>query len=437
MNISLLQEVFLSPGVIVQDNTQLLLRLLVAVAIGMLLGLEREYTHKEDQELFAGIRTFPIVAAFGFLAIFIANQFAPWIFIASLFGLMSFIIVSHYVRAKKGEYGGTTDFTLIISFILGALVYLGFLHIAIAATVLILILLSLKIRIKKLMGKIDYNDIASLIKFCIISLIILPLLPNQTFGPYNVLNPHTIWFFVVLIASINFIAYLFMRFIGGNRGILLTGVAGGLLSSTAVSLSFSQKSRDDSHPYSRYYAVAIVLASSIMFLRVIAITYIFNTAVVKELYLPLVLMTLAGLVASFLLIKSQKKIKSKQDMEFKNPLNLGGAIMFGLVFAIIMVLVSLAKEFLGDRGVYLVSALSGLHDVDAITVSVAKLAETKLTIDVVKNAIITGALANTFVKFLITLFVGDRKLKKYSAYGFGSIFAMGILYLVITNFVAL
>lgn len=254
--------------------TILFFRLLLTTAIGVLVGMEREYASKVKHELFAGMRTFPLVSIFGFIAIFIAQALSPWVFVVSLIGLIVFVVVGYYVLTAKGDYGATTDISVIIVFLLGALIYIGEIHLAVASTVIVLLLLSLKFRFKTLLGKIQYQDINSLIKFIIISAIILPLLPDQTYGPYDVFNPRVIWYVIVLIAAINFAGYILIRILGHRRGTILTGLVGGLFSSTAVALSFSQKSQQQK-TNSRNFAIGIVLASSLMFPRVLIVVSVF------------------------------------------------------------------------------------------------------------------------------------------------------------------
>jgi len=417
-----------------QDTNILLIRLFMTALIGLIIGMERERSHTADYELFAGMRTFSLIALLGFLSLYFANIFSIWIFIVTLAGIIAFVIVSYIIFSKIGDYGGTTDISIILTFMMGALIYLGQIHLVVATTVLILLLLSMKFKFKSLLGKITNEDVITLIKFTIITAIILPLLPDKAYGPFQVLNPRHIWFVIVLIASINFIGYLLMRFLGEKKGILLTGMIGGLFSSTAVAWSFSQKSRK-LQTNSQTLAIAILLASSIMFARVLFLVYILNSLLSQTLYIALLILLVTGVLTSALMYSKVKNKTASESIEVKNPLNLAGAIKFGILYATILLFVNIAQTYFGNMGIYIASALSGLTDVDAITISMANLSKDSITLFVAKNAIIIAALSNTLVKYFITLFLGNRELKKYSSFGFGALFLCGIAYLILVNII--
>lgn len=247
-----------------------------------------------------------------------------------------------------------------------------------------------------------------------ISLIILPLLPNQTFGPapIDVINPYKIWLMVVLIAGLNFVGYLLVKVLGSEHGIGLTGVLGGLVSSTAVTLSFSQRSRKEP-AQSQAFVLAIVIAWTIMFVRVVVMTGIISRPLAVSLAIPLGLMTLAGLAVCLVLFRRSRSRATGTVTTGANPFELGEAIKFGLLFGVVTVVAKAAQTYLGAAGLYLAGALAGLTDVDAIALSMANLAATSPESTVVAaRTIVIAVLANTATKTAMGASMGTPALRR-------------------------
>lgn len=395
-------------------HAELALRFGIALFIGVLIGLEREYARlKEEVKAFAGVRTFPLIALLGCCAALITELTSAGAFavLALLLGLL--IAIAYAVDAREGRVGLTSEVAAMVVFVCGALCYWDYLDLAAALAVVTFGFLTLKPQLHRLAARISNEDLYATLKFAIISLIILPVLPNQTYGPppFDAFNPYKTWLMVVFISGISFLGYVLIKVVGGKRGIGLTGLLGGLVSSTAVTLSFSERSQD--HPnLSRPLALAIVLAWTVMFGRVIVEVAVLNQALLRVLWLPMVAAMAAGLLFCGLYYFGQRTDETS-DIELANPFELGPAIKFGILYAVILIVAKAAQFYFAEAGLYAAAAVAGLADVDAITLSMAELAGSQggIAIPVAARAIVLAVISNTVVKGAIALSVGSKSLR--------------------------
>ena len=421
------------------DILRLLTGVLICAGIGVFMGLEREYSHKKDEEvgkdelMFAGIRTFPIVCLLGYTGMFLAELYSIWVFIILLAGVLSFTGIFYYKNISKGNAGSTSEFAIIISFVLGALIFLDYIRFAVAIGVLVTLFLALKVKLHMAVGKLDREDIFALIKFVIMAALVLPLLPNEEYGPYGVLNPRSIGLIIVLLTAINFSGYLLGKFIDKGKSIIFTGILGGFLSSTAVTWHFARSSKS-SKANPDYNSAAIILASSIMFLRVAVLLFILNRELFTEIFAGMVILCVIGILAGVIIVKRAKPGSAGEGMVSKNPLNLTEALKFGVIYTVILLLVGFAKENMGDSAIYIVSGVSGLTDVDAVVISMANLGGVTLDMGVALIGVAVAVISNTFVKYLICLVFGSGRLKKLVSFGFIGIFMAFALYLGVKEF---
>lgn len=409
-----------------------LLKVAITTGIGLLIGLEREYSSQGRQASFAGARTFPLFALLGFLAMYLTQLFSVWVFVIAFAGAIAFVLSSYIVMARKEIYGATTEVTVIITFITGALVQLDQYAAAVSVGVVVTLLLSLKWQFKELVGNISHQDIFALLKFLIMLAIVLPVLPDAFFGPFSVLNPRHIWYMVVLISGVSFFGYILVKTVGSEKGILLTSALGGMASSTAIAWDYAHKSKQQEE-YSRNYTIGILLASTIMFPRVFGIVYFLNQALAISLILPIGILTLSGVIIVLILIKYKPLDSMTTEVEIKNPLNLSDAAKFALIFSAVLLLVKVGEMYLGAQGVYIVSAFSGLMELDAITISMTKFSTDSATGFIAGNAIISAMLTNTLFKAALCFFIGNKSMQKITIIGFGALASVGIIYLLITN----
>jgi len=408
--------------------------MLVTAGIGFVLGLEREYSqYSEKGEIFAGLRTFTLVALLGFLTAYLGITFTYWIFIAGFLGVVAIVAISYWVTSNEGNIGSTTEFAIIFTFLLGGLVLVGSINLSLALTVITLVLLSLKLRLKSMIGQLTQKELFAFVRFVVIALLILPFLPNEFYGPYEVINPREVGWIIVLTSGIGFVGYILMKFLGTDRGILLTSILGGLVSSTLVTFTFSKKSKENPE-LSQNYAVGIFAAATIMIARVFLWVFIFNKSMLVSLTLPLLIIFFTAFgVALFFYNKQFEKQRSVDKIVLGDPLNIRNAVFFGVFYMGILLLVSYANQTYGANGIYFSSSISALTDVDAIAISVSKLGGTTINLLIAQNAILLATLSNTVVKIGIALFTGSHKLKNYVLIGYGCIFIAGIIGFLVLN----
>jgi uncharacterized membrane protein (DUF4010 family) len=397
------------------QHPELVLRFGIALLIGVLIGLEREYARlKEEVKAFAGVRTFPLIALLGCTAALITDQVGGWAFGVLLLLIGILIAIAYAIDALQGRVGVTSEVAAMVVFVAGALAYWDYLELAAALAVVTFGFLALKPQLHGLAERISSEDLYATLKFAIISLIILPVLPNQTFGPppFDAFNPHKTWLMVVFISGISFLGYVLIKIVGSRRGIGLTGLLGGLVSSTAVTLSFSERSQDHLD-LARPFALAITLAWTVMFGRVVVEVAVLNQALLTMLWLPMVAGMSAGLVFCGIYYFAQRT-DGGSDVELSNPFELGTAIKFGILYAVILIVAKAAQYYFQDAGVYVASAIGGLTDVDAITLSMAELggAPGGIALPTAARAVVLAVIANTIVKGGIALSVGSTTLRR-------------------------
>jgi uncharacterized membrane protein (DUF4010 family) len=386
----------------------------VALGLGMLIGFERERTRK-DRETFAGVRTFALVSLFGALSVYAGELSGlPWIVGLMFVGILALVISSYQVTAKKGEIGSTTEVSVLITFFVGCLCVWNEVGIAGAITVITMLLLALKGWLHGLASRIEPSDVEATLKFAIITLLILPLVPDTNFGPagLEVINPYKTWLMVVLIAGLNFVGYILVKVMGREHGFGITGLLGGLVSSTAVTLSFSQRSRSQPE-MAPVLALAILLAWTVMFFRVVVEVGVVNFALAKSLTMGMLLMGAVSLLICVLLWRRGRS-KEKAEVETgNNPFELGDAIKFGLLFAVVIFVASAAQTYFGDTGLYVAGALAGLTDVDAIALSMADLAKQDPDMSAAAaRTIVIAVISNTMVKCGMAIWLGAPSMRR-------------------------
>lgn len=383
----------------------------MALALGLLIGVERE---REKTGSFAGIRTFPLITLAGCATAMLSKWSSEWLFAAGLLAITALSFRAFY----KGEaqHGITTQVSSLLAYLLGGMVWWNHGAFAAAIAVVMVLLLSAKEPMEKLARQIGHKDITAIVQFGVITLIILPIVPDQAYGPLNVLNPYKIWLMVVLISAINLVGYAVSKIIGPGRGIELVGAVGGLISSTAVALGLSKKSKTF-HGRPEPFAIGILLASCIMFPRVLLVSFTLNREVASLLLYPIIAATCAGVLGCAVLWRAQSKHKADvkaetADVESKNPLELSSAVKFGLLFGIILFVAKAAQVYTGDAGIYISSVVAGLTDVDAITLSLSDLASSSLKPVTAARGIVLAAASNTVFKASIITMLASPDVRK-------------------------
>jgi len=404
--------------------------LIVSAGVGLIIGLEREFnTHDEPAHL-GGIRTFILVAILGNVAGWISANTSDAILITALAGFFILVSVAYYVQTQKGKMGLTTEIALLLTFLLGVANSKGLTQESLAVVVIMTTVLSLKDQLHGFISKLTEEELFAFIKFIVLALLILPMLPTQSFGPENLLNPRDLGYVVILVLSISFTGYLLLKFGNPQKGILLTAVLGGLFSSTMIAWVFSAKSRERAD-LAQTYGSGIVLASSLMFVRVFIWTAMFAFPVAQTLFLPLLIMLLVSLAPAWQVLRQHKKETNAIPLTPENPLDIKNAIFFVFLYVGITLLMFASRHWLNPAMTYLTGALAGIADSDAITIATAKWAATP-TGQIREAAIIIliAVMSNSLFKGLISVFRGDQALKMPVGLGFGLVLFVGLGWLV-------
>jgi uncharacterized membrane protein (DUF4010 family) len=417
-----------------EDHTTLFYRFGVALFIGILIGLQREYSYDEEskpgEKTFAGVRTFALLGLMGCSAALAAEFLgSAWAFVGIILPIGGLIAISYFVTASQGSVGMTTETAAFITILAGALAYWEQQAVAVALGVVTTVLLSLKLELHSFAARISREDIIATLKFAIITAIILPVLPNQAFfdAPFDVLNPYKIWLMVVLISGISFLGYILVKMVGSQHGIGLTGLLGGLVSSTAVTLTFAQRSQKENQ-LAKPFALAITIAWTVMFIRVLVEVGVTNVPLLGVVWLPIVAAGGVGLAYSIYLYFSERTDEKGNVSAAKNPFELGPAIQFGLLYGLILLVARAAEFYFGETGIYLSSILSGLADVDAITLSMSELSNTgNVELSTAARAIVLAVMSNTVVKGGIVLSGGSPALRRAFLPGFLLILVTGVV----------
>jgi len=406
-------------------------RFAAALLIGALIGLEREFVQQRTEERdFAGIRTFSLMALLGAVAAYFSQQFGLLLFVAVYLSLALLVWASHLGDIYRGhEEGITTEVVALIVPLLGAMVIWGEVELAAALGVITALLLALKPRLHGLARRMSTEDLRATLEFALITAVILPLLPNQSFGPFGLLNPFQIWLLVVFVSGIGFLGYVLIKILGAEQGVGLTGVLGGLVSSTATTVSLAGRSKGNPG-LSSILVRGIVLASCVMFPRVLVEVGVIYPPLLRMVSIPIGAMLLVSLGFVLYLWRGRRadEQEDREEVKVSNPLRLPTAITFALAFSVVLIAVRAANDFFGDAGVYVASALAGLTDVDAITLSASELASTgQLQPQVAAMAVVLATLVNTAAKAVMVWFLGASELRRTVMRAFGLVLITGIV----------
>lgn len=381
---------------------QLFAHLGISLAIGLLIGAERGWHDRElgEGRRVAGLRTFGLIGLAGGLCAVLGAETSPWILPLALLGL-AWILGAAYIRQSEetGSVGATTIVAAMVTFLLGALALLGMSSVAAGAAVITALLLGLKPRLHDLLRRIEEADLLAGLRLLLISVVVLPVLPDKGYGPGDALNPYEIWWMVVLIAAISFSGYVAIKVLGPKRGVGLTALLGGLVSSTAVTVSLSRLTGQNPK-LGRSLGGGVILASAAMFPRMAVIVAIVAPATLGHIAAPLTAMTVAGGLAAAVLLGSVKESESRIPAP-ENPLQLNMALSFGAILAVVMLVTKMVSDRYGDTGLYTVAAISGVADVDAITLSAGRMAGEGVSAKAAGRAIVIAALVNTAAKAVV------------------------------------
>ena len=395
-----------------------------SLSIGLLIGLERE----RNPSAKAGLRTFALVAILGTLIAMLSGKIgSPWLLIAGFVTVGAMIIAPYFNSTGEDQDPGTTTVAaLLLCYALGALVWYGQARLAIMLAITTTTLLYFKPELRGLTQKLTRRDLVSILQFLVLTFIILPILPNENYGPYGAFNPYQAWMMVVLISGLSLAGYIALHW-GGNRyGPALLGFLGGLVSSTATTLAYARHGRNNENML-RLSAAVILIASQVVLLRLLVVSTVISPSILSNLLLPMGLGLFFGIIVTLL---GWKKLQSSEDLPkptSSNPAEIPAALGFALMYVVILLSAAWLSDLAGHAGLYAVAAVSGLTDVDAITLSSLRLFELeKMSTVHATTSISIAFLTNMLFKFGLVFFMGGKQLAKYVLPGFTAICA-GVL----------
>ncbi len=415
------------------DTFELIERLAVALAIGLVIGIERGWKQREEPEgeRAAGLRTHALSGLLGGIwgALAHAGTGAGLLALAIAFSAFTAVITVFRYREMVHEktFGATTVVAAMLAFALGAFAVMGDVTAAAAAGVAAALLLALKEALHGWLRRLTWQELRAGLVLAAMTVILLPLLPDRELVSWFPVNPREVWLLTILIAALSFAGYVAIRVAGPSLGTLLSGLAGGLVSSTAVTLSMARLARQ--YPArEKLFAAAIMLASAVMMLRVLVFVGVVNFELAKLIAVPLALAALAQAATGAVLGNwARDDAPVEEPLTLKNPFDLGVVLEFGALLALIMALAKGLAAWAGSKGVFVLAAVSGLVDVDAISLSMARLAPTGLPIASAAFAVLIAVVANSLSKIGLATTAGGMRLARHLAWGLGAAFVAGAL----------
>lgn len=382
----------------------------VALALGLLIGLERGWKRRSEAEgtRIAGLRTFGLLGLLGGILALLADELGALVLAFGFAAVAAVLVVVHLqsLRAhSEPDRGITSLVAALLTFTLGGLAGTGYTGSAAAGAVVTALLLNLKPTLHGWLERLSREELLAVLKLGLISVVVLPVLPDRGYGPWDVLNPYAIWWLVVLIAGISFVGYFSMKVLGAGRGVPLTGLFGGITSSTATTLSFARMGRRQPS-LAPILASGIAVAAATMFPRILLEVAVVNPGLLARLAPAVAVTTLLMLLGAALLWWRSPGPSESGNVELKNPFEISPALQFAALLALVLLLAEVARQWFGDTGVFVLAAVSGLTDVDAITLSMASMAKGELAPDSAVGAILLAAAVNTAVKVALAALLG-------------------------------
>ncbi len=388
-----------------------ILLLAVSLSLGLLIGVERGWQVREAEEgsRVAGVRTYGLLSLLGGLSALIGKQLG-WPTLGLMFVGVAVVLATVYAvnLARTKDAGITSLVAALLSYNLGALVLLGYAIEAAAAAVIATIILGFKPVLHNWLRGLEPEELRAALKLLLISVVLLPVLPDQGYGPWQALNPYQIWWMVVLIAAISFTGYFAMKITGAGKGAILTGLFAGFASSTVLTLHFSRLARVRPEIMAALVP-GILIACATMFPRTLLVVVVIKAELAPMLLVPGAVMCAIILVPA--LLRWRQGLMTQHDaVRMQNPLDLGATLRFGLLLAAIILLAEGLKSTLGKLGIYLLAVTSGVADVDAITLSLSRMSLDDLPLVDARNGILLALVVNTAAKGVLALGVGGRAL---------------------------
>lgn len=385
--------------------------LAIALSLGLLIGVERgwKYRDMKDGSRIAGLRTYGLIALLGAVSVMLASESGHYITGIIFTGLCLALTASYVVNRNKNNISLTSLISALLAFCYGALVMQGYVVEASAMAVMTTVLLSLKGELHRWLWLLEKKELWAALELLIISVVVLPILPDQAMGPWNALNPYEIWWMVVLISGISLLGYFAMKIAGARKGIMLTALFAGLVSSTALTLQFSRMART-SQAATPLLAAGILFACGTMFPRILLVAGVINPALIAPLTWPVALACLSVYLPACWFWYQGSQSVPEDIPPPESPLSLASALGFGALLATILLLSSALQEYLGEAGILILAAASGVADVDPINLSLSGMSRESLAVNTAVLGIMIAASVNSILKGGISGAIGGKNL---------------------------
>ncbi|HXW18081.1 MAG TPA: DUF4010 domain-containing protein [Candidatus Acidoferrales bacterium] len=384
-------------------------KIVLALILSFLIGLEREEQRKTGGYSFGGVRTFPLIGLLGFAL----AELAPTSVIPVTAGLAvvaAFMWLSYRRKLERTEIAGaTTEISGLATYVVGALVAREQFWLATALTVIALMLLELKEFLENLSNRVPATETYTFTKFLLLTAVILPIVPNQTYGPFG-FNPFKTWLVVVAVSALSYASYVLqLRTSGGKGGILLAAILGGMYSSTVATVVLAKRAQEENRPH--LFSGSILLASGVAYARILILVAMFSGAVAAKLAAWFIVLTIAGAVAGWIWSArpEQESGQIQSRAVARNPLEISEAFLFACVFALMLALTYYARIYLGRGGIYGLAALTGFTDIAPFVLGLASTAGANVSVPLAASAIVVAAASNNVVKAGYAYGFGDRK----------------------------
>jgi len=406
------------------------LRFIIALALGLLIGLERESSKTFNKSLIlGGVRTFPIISMLGFGCAWLFQLGATFMLPAGIISVTVLAAISYLTKIKTDKFGATSEISALLMFVTGALSLLADIWIAMAIGIINTMLLSEKSQLENYVEKLNRTEFTAVLKFLLVTLIIMPALPNQNYTAFD-LNPSKIWLIVILVSSIGFVGYLLSKYLGDKVGLWLSGLIGGIISSTAVCIANGRLARNNPDMTESALSSSIV-ACSVMYVRIFILIFILNPVIAYYMWWRFLLLFIVGFgISLFNNNKQPGNIKTgKEDIhEFKNPFELKPAFLFALLFVLLSIITQIIKNYSGANGLMTLSAVVGLTDIDPFILSIVHSA--KIDTHLITSAIIIAMMSNTIIKGIyFGYLVPSARFKTLYRYGIIALMHIPLLFI--------
>ncbi len=405
------------------------LKFILVTIFSLLIGLEQRRQHigEQEEQTFGADRTFTFVGILGFILYIVApDTLLP--FLLGGVALTVFLAIFYLKKIEKQKLFGITSLVvLLIVYSLGPLIYMKPLWFSILVVTTVLIMVELKPQFKLLTKRFDNDEFIILAKFLLMAGIVLPLLSNNVISPAVPISPYKIWLAVVVISGISYLSYLIQKFILPSNGMIITGLLGGMYSSTATTVVLARKSKS-SNASINLVSSSIIMATGVMFIRVLLLAFVFNASVAKTLLLPLTILTAFTFAVAWAVYKFGNKGSDDklENSKARNPLEFKTAILFAVLFVVFALLTRYVMNTYGTKGLNLLSLVVGVTDIDPFLLSLFT-GKYHITMDALAQATLIAVTSNNVIKLGYGLFLGDKKLYKTLILGFSAIIAVSVV----------